>query len=140
MQKARSQGHKAPSYRLQAHGFRICFTRRQAFFSPFPHGTGALSVTDEYLALEGGPPGFRPDSSCPAVLRYPGHLPTESFAYGALTLSGGPFQAASARLHAQTGYPRLDPTTPDPKARFGLLPVRSPLLGESRLISLPGDT
>ena len=36
--------------------------------------------------------------------------------------------------------PRLDPTTPDPKARFGLLPVRSPLLGESRLISFPGDT
>ena len=26
------------------------------FFSPFPHGTGSLSVTNEYLALEGGPP------------------------------------------------------------------------------------
>ena len=26
------------------------------FFSPFPHGTGLLSVIDEYLALEGGPP------------------------------------------------------------------------------------
>ena len=62
------------------------------------------------------------------------------FAYGALTLSGGPFQAASARLPVQTGKPRLDPTTPDPKARFGLFPVRSPLLGESRLISFPGDT
>ncbi len=96
---------------------------------------------DEYLALEGGPPRFRRDSSCPAVLRYPDHPQVKSFAYGALTLSGGPFQAASAIEPMQTGQsPHLDPTTPDPKARFGLLPVRSPLLGESRLISLPGDT
>ena len=26
------------------------------FFSPFPHGTGSLSVSKEYLALEDGPP------------------------------------------------------------------------------------
>ncbi len=26
------------------------------FFSPFPHGTGSLSVCIEYLALEDGPP------------------------------------------------------------------------------------
>ena len=26
------------------------------FFSPFPHGTGSLSVDHEYLALEDGPP------------------------------------------------------------------------------------
>ena len=37
-------------------------------FSPFPHGTGALSVTEEYLALEGGPPTFRQDFTCPALL------------------------------------------------------------------------
>jgi len=40
----------------------------QGFFSPFPHGTRALSVTREYLALEGGPPSFRRGSSCPALL------------------------------------------------------------------------
>ena len=28
----------------------------QGFFSPFPHGTGSLSVSQEYLALEDGPP------------------------------------------------------------------------------------
>ena len=27
----------------------------QGFFSPFPHGTGSLSVSQEYLALEDGP-------------------------------------------------------------------------------------
>ena len=37
-------------------------------FSPFPHGTCALSVTEEYLGLEGGPPMFRQDFTCPALL------------------------------------------------------------------------
>ena len=37
-------------------------------FSPFPHGTCSLSVTEEYLALEGGPPMFRQDFTCPALL------------------------------------------------------------------------
>src|SRR5690606_3170604 len=37
-------------------------------FSPFPHGTGSLSVVCIYLALEDGPPGFRQGFSCPAVL------------------------------------------------------------------------
>lgn len=38
------------------------------FFSPFPHGTGSLSVDREYLALEGGPPIFRQSFSCSALL------------------------------------------------------------------------
>ena len=42
----------------------------QGFFSPFPHGTYALSVAVEYLALDRGRPCFRQGSSCPAVLRY----------------------------------------------------------------------
>jgi hypothetical protein len=37
-------------------------------FSPFPHGTSSLSVADDYLALEDGPPGFPQGFSCPAVL------------------------------------------------------------------------
>ena len=37
-------------------------------FSPFPHGTGSLSVVEEYLGLEGGPPMFRQDCTCPALL------------------------------------------------------------------------
>ena len=37
-------------------------------FSPFPHGTSTLSVTEEYLGLEGGPPMFRQDFTCPALL------------------------------------------------------------------------
>ena len=38
-------------------------------FSPFPHGTGSLSVSREYLALRDGPRRFRQDFTCPALLR-----------------------------------------------------------------------
>ena len=42
----------------------------QGFFSPFPHGTGSLSVSQEYLALEDGPPMFRQGFTCPALLNF----------------------------------------------------------------------
>ncbi len=53
---------------LWAGGFRCCFTPLPGCFSPFPRGTSALSVTGEYLGLEGGPPCFPPGFTCPAVL------------------------------------------------------------------------
>ena len=37
--------------------------------SPFPHGTGSLSVSGEYLALADGPARFTQDFSCPELLR-----------------------------------------------------------------------
>ena len=40
----------------------------QGFFSPFPHGTGSLSVANEYLALEGGPPIFTHRFTCGVLL------------------------------------------------------------------------
>ena len=40
-------------------------------FSPFPHGTGPLSVSREYLALPDGPGRFAQNSSCSALLRIP---------------------------------------------------------------------
>src|SRR3954447_12252735 len=61
---------------------------RRGGFSPFPHGTGALSVTEEYLGLEGGPPTFRQDVTCPALLEdHAGRYP-----YGTVTRCGAPFQ------------------------------------------------
>jgi hypothetical protein len=56
----------------------------------------------------------------PALLKDP----AAPFAYGAVTRSGRPFQAV-----------RLDGSR-----AAGLLPVRSPLLGESRLMSSPPAT
>ena len=43
----------------------------QGFFSPFPHGTSSLSVISRYLALEGGPSGFKRGFTCPALLGIP---------------------------------------------------------------------
>ncbi len=40
-------------------------------FSPFPYGTGPLSVSEEYLALPDGAGGFMQDFSGPALLRVP---------------------------------------------------------------------
>jgi hypothetical protein len=39
------------------------------YFSPFPHGTGSLSVSQEYLALPDGTGKFTQDFSGPALLR-----------------------------------------------------------------------
>ena len=61
------------------------------YFSPFPHGTCSLSVTEEYLGLEGGPPTFRQDFTCPALLE---DLKF-GFPYGAITHYGRPFQSRS---------------------------------------------
>ena len=42
----------------------------QGFFSPFPHGTGSLSVSKEYLALEDGPPIFEQRFTCAVLLDF----------------------------------------------------------------------
>ena len=60
------------------------------------------------------------------------------FVYGAVTRYGGAFQLASP---AYSGITYAGPTTPNGRnIRFGLFPFRSPLLWESRLISLPPGT
>ena len=68
LQKARRHSAEGCSDCLGAHGFRHCFTPLSGCFSPFPRGTGSLSVTGECLALEGGPPCFGPGFTCPALL------------------------------------------------------------------------
>jgi hypothetical protein len=70
--------------------------------------------------LEGGPPIFGQDCTCPALLE---DL-DPAFAYGAVTRSGAPFQALRLTKIQATG----------------LFRVRSPLLTESRLMSFPPAT
>ncbi|KAG9438555.1 hypothetical protein H6P81_021506 [Aristolochia fimbriata] len=48
--------------------FHVLFHSPMGVLSPFPHGTTSLSVTQEYLALQGGPCGFTRDSTCPMLL------------------------------------------------------------------------
>ena len=58
--------------------------------------------------------------------------------YGTLTLYGRPFQAASKQqnnTYIAAPQPRMNVST-----RFRLIPVRSPLLGESHMLSFPPGT
>jgi hypothetical protein len=60
-------------------------------FSPFPHGTGSLSVTREYLGLGGGPPRFTRNFTGSVLLG----ITLESrlsFTYGGITLCADAFQ------------------------------------------------
>ena len=110
-----------------AHGFRYCFTPLPGCFSPFPHGTGALSVTGEYSGLEGGPPGFGPGFTCPALLRCR-PAPGRGFAYGALTLCGRPSHAVPLPTPGRAG-PRQGPhgRSYNPGGAKAAARVRSPV-------------
>ena len=85
--------------------------------SPFPHGTSPLSVTREYLALEGGPPRFRPRFTAAVLLRNDSGRP-RAFAYGTVTRCGAgiPQASANARLcdFRQVGHD-LDETSYNPR-------------------------
>ena len=70
--------------------------------------------------MEGGPPIFRQDFTCPALLKDP----NEHYAYGAVTRSGRPFQTVLLATVSATGLFRF----------------RSPLLAESLLMSFPPGT
>ena len=109
---------------MYACGFRIYFTPLPGFFSPFPHGTSSLSVDYEYLALEDGPPIFRQDYTCPALL-VARLVPQPIFFvqdYHPLWLV---FPDHSDKSTAKTRW---------------LFRFRSPLLSESRLMSFPRAT
>ena len=70
--------------------------------------------------MEGGPPIFRQDGSCPALLKDV----AAGVPYGAVTRCGPPFQALPVPNRNTTGLVRF----------------RSPLLAESRLMSFPPAT
>ena len=109
---------------MYACGFRICFTPLPGFFSPFPHGTSSLSVDNEYLALEDGPPIFGQDSTCPALL-VSRLVPPPLFRIRGCHPLWPHFPERSARAMAKSRW---------------LFRFRSPLLSESRLISVPLPT
>ena len=91
--------------------------RSSRFFSPFPRGTSSLSVNKEYLALEGGPPGFQQNSTCFVVLG----VPTEDFtlfAYRTVTFFGRPFHAVQLRENFVTSC--SEPRNPNRTSTVGL--------------------
>src|SRR6266516_5601980 len=81
-----------PLPRLVGTRFQVLFhDPSPGYFSPFPHGTGSLSVTREYLGLGGGPPGFTRNFTGSVLLG----IPFESrldFAYGGIVHYADAFQ------------------------------------------------
>ena len=67
------------------------------YFSPFPHGTCSLSVSQEYLALADGAAGFRQDFTGPALLRVLLEY-KYLFAYRIITLYDPTFQLCSTKI------------------------------------------
>ena len=114
--------------------FQVLFHSPPGVLFTVPSQYYALSVTKEYLALEGGPSDFPQGFSCLAVLWI---LPLPAvFMYGAFTLSGLPSQAVP--LTDRLTYAVLNPSMH--AHWFGLFRVRSPLLPESMFLSLPPAT
>ena len=66
------------------------FTPLPGFFSPFPHGTGPLSVVQEYLVLRGGPRKFKRGFTCPSLLGMK-FLNANVFDYRTFTYCGAAF-------------------------------------------------
>ena len=99
-------------------------------FSPFPYGTGSLSISKEYLALPDGAGRFRQDFSGPALLRI-------LLTFNDFTLTG--LSPSAARLSRRLGLCVEDTCAvlqphADTSAWFRLFPVRSPLLRKSLFI------
>jgi hypothetical protein len=127
----------------------------QGFFSPFPHGTSSLSVASEYLALPDGPGRFPQGFSCPAVLRSHSKLRWH-FRIQGYHLLWPAFPSRSRntllsffRIRSISNLPVQDvsyslwscnPAFSFRITRFRLFRVRSPLLSESLLFSLPRGT
>ena len=115
--------------------FQVLFHSPSGVLFTFPSRYYALSVTNSYLALEDGPPRFDRGFSCPGLLGY-----LDSILIAFRIRDCHPLRSAvPGAFRYAFEYRVLGPTTPagfNPH-RFGLMPVRSPLLGQSRLISFP---
>ena len=106
-------------------------------FSPFPHGTGSLSVSQEYLALPDGPGRFTQDSTCPALLRIPlGHTFLRIRSSHPLRLPVPGHSSRKAVCHGAV----LQPRTCRNRYGLGSSPVARHYWGNHYLFSLPGGT
>ena len=106
-------------------------------FSPFLHSTCTLSVSQEYLALPDGPGRFAQNFSCSALLRMTlGHFTLRIRDFHPLRYL---FPKVSTHAPCSISWSYY-PAFAIIQTRFGLFPVRSPLLGESLLFSFPRGT
>ena len=133
LQKVRGSSYKDVPQLVNT-GFQVLFHSPPGVLFTFPSQYYALSVTKEYLALEGGPSDFPQGFSCLVVLWI--LLLPIVFVYGAFTLYG--LTSQTVPLTNRFTFAVLNPSM---HARwFGLFPVRSPLLRKSSFLSSPPAT
>ena len=140
MQKARRHPGIPGSDRLQAHGFRVCFTPLLEVLFTFPSRYLCAIGLSVVFSLAGWSPPIPAEFLVFRGTQVPSGLGPR--------ISHTGLSPSSARLsclfrYAPTPAP---PTVLQPRAarnarpRFGLLRVRSPLLAQSLLFSLPAGT
>ena len=115
--------------------FQVLFHSPPGVLFTFPSQYYTLSVTEEYLGLGGGPPGFPQGFSCLVVLW---------ILLGCSQISSTGLSPSMMRLSKRFDYPRFcHVAVRNPRLQviwFGLFPFRSPLLRKSIFLSPPAGT
>ena len=137
MQKARRH-HSRGSDRLQAHGFRFSFTPLSAVLFTFPSRYLSTIGLPGVLSLGGWCRLLRTGFLRPRPTQGPGWVAPSLRVRGCHPLR----RAFPGVFPYDDTVPLAGPTTPRAprRPRFGLVPFRSPLLGESLLFSSPPTT
>ena len=134
LQKVRGCAHMALPQLVDT-GFQVLFHSPPGVLFTFPSQYFALSVTEEYLALRGGPRSFRQGFSCLVLLW---------ILLGDLGFRIRGFHSLRPDFPVRSPILRLPQRSPNPAmhaSRFGLFPFRSPLLWKSiNFLSLPPGT
>ena len=117
--------------------FQALLTLFSKSFSPFPHGTCLLSVSNQYLALdEIYHPLCAPIPRNVTLRRYTVHGGLQ-MTNGTLTLVDALFQEAYICASVGSTSQDYNSRSGDPNFHAELIPVHSPLLRESYLVSCP---
>ena len=134
LQKVRGRAYKALPQLVDT-GFQVLFHSPPGVLFTFPSQYFALSVTEEYLGLRGGPRSFRQGFSCLVLLW---------ILLGDLGFRIRGFHSLRPDFPVRSPILRLPQRSPNPAmhaSRFGLFPFRSPLLWKSiDFLSLPPGT
>ena len=134
LQKVRGCTHKVLPQLVDT-GFQVLFHSPPGVLFTFPSQYFALSVTEEYLGLRGGPRSFRQGFSCLVLLW---------ILLGDLGFRIRGFHSLRPDFPVRSPILRLPQRSPNPAmhaSRFGLFPFRSPLLWKSiNFLSLPPGT
>ena len=132
-----NRGAPAASIRFPPSNFKHCLTLFSKSFSSFPRGTCSLSVSRQYLALDGI---YHPLRA--AFPNSPTRRPHLVEQHGPRPAGFSPSSTSRSRELGPGALQRMRLQTTTPGARHldsqaGLFPVRSPLLGKSWLVSSP---